>query len=441
MSWKELWWKDEKWHVNGPDSSFNVMELARRVCTMKNIDAICEEALEFGKREGENPSERMSFLSHDEKDMWRRTDQLKGKTGKTKGTIRFSFPKNKHQAKSARGGPRYGISVPLAGGAGRIIEVVVHEICHVIHLSRFNEAHINGKRRPHDLVFNRIFLKVMQPIMGLKESETNPFKMGYSVGRGYAPSRKIEKMLEKQIKENGDAKIMDLFKHPYKSVVPKVKKKSMPTGWINHLADYVNSRAGYYFGEETKEEILEEYDDALVQMISKPRNEGGFVDVLKHKIPVPEGLVDLVCKCLDEIDYWLDYEANVDSFGEYNPYKGYQKTVDKGSDWFLKWRSEYDAPPKNDPVGDFIADPQLKQYGKVVLHDKDKKGQPVEAGTLIQFCAKECYDPNGRRERVKKMIELLDIHLKDTDIKRGILIQSWKTAKKYPQPCLLVFDK
>ena len=435
-----VWWKDEKWHVNGPDSSFNVMELARRVCTMNNIEKICAEALEFGKREGEGPSERMSFLSNDESDMWKRTDQLKGKTGKTKGTIRFSFPKNKHWAKSARGGPRYGISVPLAGGAGRIIEVVVHEICHVIHLSRYNEAHINGKRRPHDLVFNRIFLKVMQPIMGLKESETNPFKMGYSDGRGYAPSRKIEKMLEKQIK-NGEGKIMDLFKHPYKSVIPKVKKKSMPTGWINHLADYINYRTGCYFSEETLDQIHEEYDDDLLQMVKEPKKQGGLVDVLKHKIEIPEKLVELVCKCLDELVYAYEYEADAEYGWGTSRYTGYLKTVQKGVRWWNNWESEYNAPPKNDPVGDFIADPQLKQYGKVVLHDKDKKGQPVEAGTLIQFCAKECYDPNGRRERVKKMIELLDNHLKDTDIKRGILLQSWKTAKKYPQPCLLVFDK
>ena len=160
----------------GPDPrvgpAMNVMELARKICTMdktKMYRIVHEAYGRFAKREGEGSRKNYGI---DEAMMWTKTDQYyTGKRTIKHGTITFSRPKDWLSIKGARGGPSYGITVPLAGGAGRLIEVIVHEITHVIHLSRYKSSIVNGKRRPHDLVFNRIFLKLMKPIMGLKESK------------------------------------------------------------------------------------------------------------------------------------------------------------------------------------------------------------------------------------------------------------------------------
>ena len=89
---------------------------------------IVHEAYEFAKRKAGVAAK----CSIDEAMMWTKTDQYY--TGKR--TIKRSGSGSADQRdwlsiKGARGGPSYGITVPLAGGAGRLIEVIVHEITHM----------------------------------------------------------------------------------------------------------------------------------------------------------------------------------------------------------------------------------------------------------------------------------------------------------------------
>jgi len=343
------WIKDEKWLYplntgtykemvafhkgEGPDPrvgpAMNVMELARKICTMDKTKMyrIVHEAYEFAKREGEGGRKNYGI---DEADMWTKTDQYyTGKRKMKNGTIRFSRPKDWKTAKSARGGPSYGITVPLAGGAGRLIEVIVHEITHVIHLSRYKSSILNGKRRPHDLVFNRILLKLMKPIMGLKESETNPFNMGYSVGKGYAPSRKIERMICQKVKAR-DEKVMRLFKYEWKG--KPTKKPRMPTGWIPHMTDYINGNFDCYWSDEVHNEITDGHPDELIQIIAKPKEAGHLIDILKGNTPMPEGLPELINSVLEEIEYCYDHESEYERC-----YISYSNTVNKGYIWFNNW--------------------------------------------------------------------------------------------------------
>ena len=344
------WIKDEKWLYplntgtwkemtdfhkgEGPDPrvgpAMNVMELARKICTMDKMKMyrIVHEAYEFAKREGEGGRKNYGI---DEADMWTKTDQYyTGKRTIKHGTIRFSRPKDWKSARGARGGPSYGITVPLCGGAGRLIEVIVHEITHVIHLSRYKSSIINGKRRPHDLVFNRIFLKLMKPIMGLKESETNPFNMGYSVGKGYAPSRKIERMLNQMVKDR-DEKIMRLFKYQWGGKPTKKRSNRIPRGWINHVMYYINGNCYCYYSEEAHEQIVSAFPE-LIHLIANPKDDNCLIDMLKGKAKMPDDLPLLIERCIDEIVYSYEYESEYDSC-----YNGYIKTVESGHSWFINW--------------------------------------------------------------------------------------------------------
>jgi len=98
----------------------------------------------------------------------------------------------------------------------------------VAHLSQVRAARINDKRRPHDLMFNIIQWQMAKNFWGY---DVHPYTAGYSVGRGYAPSRHLEKWLNEKLKE-GDPKVMKwltMEAPPEKEV--KEKTSTRPPKW------------------------------------------------------------------------------------------------------------------------------------------------------------------------------------------------------------------
>jgi len=225
------WYDNDKYklrHPANPDQRINIMDFARHVCMNTDIGAIAHEAFEYATREGERPSYRTrtnqkhiaTVTNGCARDLWRKTDRTQGRQSikrvRQRGSIRIQFAKDA-RTKSARGGPRYGITMSVNGDEGeataRALKVLLHEMIHVFQLTHYKEHHgRNGKRRPHDIMFNRMMLKLMQPWFGLTEKECNPFNMGYASNKGYGPSRKVQRIIESKLNNNEALRINKWFK-------------------------------------------------------------------------------------------------------------------------------------------------------------------------------------------------------------------------------------
>ena len=228
---KKTWYDTEKFmlkHPARPNESLNIMDLTRHICTKTDMDAIAKEACEFGVREGENPKKGASSYNYRipanttpnqaAHRLWFNTDKTEGRhkmNGRgVKGSLRIQYSKDA-QHKSARASPSHGITMSVcgdkAGATGRAIKVLLHEMIHVFQLSAYKEhTGRNGKRRPHDLMFNRMMLKLMQPWFNLTEKECNPFNMDYAGNKGYGPSRKVQRIIERKLLA-GDKLGLDIF--------------------------------------------------------------------------------------------------------------------------------------------------------------------------------------------------------------------------------------
>ncbi len=206
-----VWMNDKKWiwrHPTDEGLEINLMSVAKSICLTMDVDAICNEAEAWVRKKGvEVKPKGPSYIFSSNKRMervWTRTNDFKGKIKVRQGGIVLKRKGNN----SARGGTSYGIS--LSGTDACCVDTIIHEFAHVVHLYRYNASTVNGKRRPHDLLYNRIMLKMMQAYCGIPESQTNPIALGWSIGNGYAPTRKIEKIYEEMVKSK-DPKVMRWF--------------------------------------------------------------------------------------------------------------------------------------------------------------------------------------------------------------------------------------
>ena len=211
---------DEKWVWKHPteDLEINLMSFVKSICLTMDVNTICREAEEWVKargvevrRKGWNWNRRHPIHGRDDtanlklKAMWERTDRCKGELRNGQGGIVL----HRRGRNSGRGGPQYGIS--LSGTNACCMDTIIHEIAHVVHLHMFHASSVNGVRRCHDLLYNRIMLKMMQAYCGLSEMDCAPGRWGWSIGSGYAPTRKIDKVHEEMVKAQ-DPKIMRWFK-------------------------------------------------------------------------------------------------------------------------------------------------------------------------------------------------------------------------------------
>ena len=116
---------------------------------------------------------------------------------------------------------------------GWVVETLFHELSHKAH-DHYVTPVINGKRRPHDWLFNRIMLGAMNEVMKKKTHELNPYAWGWSIGAGYAPTKKandimtelfnnLEKLPKKYAKFVQDAPIVEPKPEPTEEEILKKK--------------------------------------------------------------------------------------------------------------------------------------------------------------------------------------------------------------------------
>ena len=180
------WIHDERYNLHG----MNVMLAAEKMCKSSHwLDAL-NAAREYRGNGCKNDCQTAALL-------WKRTAESKGSCGDA--GIRFRKNGKDGWQTSGKGGPRYGVTVSARRSASRggVLETMLHEIVHVVHLSDMRAPIVSGVRRPHDMDFNIILCHMAKSLWGFPFT---PEQAGYSVGKGYRPSRRLEEWMHNQIK-------------------------------------------------------------------------------------------------------------------------------------------------------------------------------------------------------------------------------------------------
>jgi hypothetical protein len=188
---KRSWMRDKRYVHAVWTREFNMMEIAEKMCASKKWNSVVQKALD----DTGVSMWRSSTANRTMKDLWDRTMKAKGKRGTT-GAIRIS--RGSWGNATGRGGDWYGVTMKTSDLMADNLVTLLHELCHVAHLSQVSASEVNGKRRPHDLTFNLIMCRMAKAFWGY---DFHPFEAGYSVGRGYAPTFHLEKWLDAQLKE------------------------------------------------------------------------------------------------------------------------------------------------------------------------------------------------------------------------------------------------
>ena len=435
---KTNWIDNEKYLVAGPNgSAMNAMKLARRVCKIRNLDALMKDAYEGGCREDAHDGARsMSAYgaSRSAEMIWSRTDELKG-AHRVDGrvammTIRLSKPKNNSRGKGAHANRRRGISVYLAGDAARIIEVIIHELTHIFHLNACSDTRVAGKRRPHCYTFNRLMLLITDKIIGLTEKQKNPFTHGYRISAGYAPSRALEKIIEQKIADR-EEKVMRLFDEKMPEPKPgKPKKPRFPRGGMNKIETLWT-----IYDRDWGTEL---HDDVLARVSNKMRPEE-FAKMSNEERDAFWAVFndteqDDHCWETEFMDYqWSESKEN-----------RIQAQFDAVREWFTQPVvadilmddllthgppvKEEPAPVSTNRVS--ITPPDFLHHGSVVASEHEDADPRVSK--LVEFKSHSLNDLDA-------MVRILRNWAKENGMVTGILIQSEASRKAgWPVPCMLV---
>lgn len=133
-------------------------------------------------------------------DLWERTEAQVGRRPDKDQGVRIIKQGHKLRAGFAciHGDDCCGITLRIPAttvslrGAGYLVETALHEVAHIAHLGRFNLSYVNGRARPHCLTYNVVLTEMAARIWGYT---VDPVSAGWSVGRGYAPSKALDKWL------------------------------------------------------------------------------------------------------------------------------------------------------------------------------------------------------------------------------------------------------
>jgi len=187
--------------AEGKGYSFNVMEVAERMCKSSKWDEAVNVACDYRKRNRVTQGAAANKTDR----LWARTMGARGEMG-VRGAIRIQRGQQFGSYNSGSGGAFYGVTITVAShpNLGDLLMTLLHEITHYVHLGLMKEERINGKRRPHGMDFNLIQGRMAQAFWGYK---FHPYQAGYSVGRGYAPSRHLASWLRTEIK-NRNPRVM-----------------------------------------------------------------------------------------------------------------------------------------------------------------------------------------------------------------------------------------
>ena len=306
------WYDNQKYIVNGPegtDVGLNVMTLLRDISKM-DLDSIVKEAVEYTKREGEPVGSKIVSPIVRLSDVWRKTDLKRGKHKEDGQGIRGTFRLKYGHSNSARAGPQYGLTQSFTENtpAHEAINVAFHEAVHIIQLGQYQSPVINGKRRPHSLLYNRIYLKLVQKVVGLKEEQCNPYKMGYNIANGYAPTRKLYPIIKAKI-EARESKVMSLFKD--KAVVKIPRKTDPMKGHLRRMAIMAQKCDAGHGGDD-----WHEYDFPQFAHLCW-RSEGArmFRSIIQHKSAShltsdEHEFAGVIWDYLIDGDYWGKWESN-----------------------------------------------------------------------------------------------------------------------------------
>ena len=262
------WIENKKYIKEWNGHQVNMMRVAKDVCLKVKWNEIVDEVQSINTL-SQRPARMKSYgynPSHNATHLWEKTERL-GKIGNlhgSKGTIRLGG-----NSQGGYGGPSYGVSVGMGGDFIGTLETLIHEITHVIHLSAFYEPTINGKRRPHDWVFNAIMLRAMKGYFGLNKSQLKPRCMGWSVGNGYAPSRQIERIFRKRWVSLEDVP-KRLTKH-FNKDIPQVKVKKVLTD------------------EQKDKKIVGGFRRTLTSCLKGMNNYSGYHDVMADEWNIADG--------------------------------------------------------------------------------------------------------------------------------------------------------
>jgi len=181
-----LWVRDNKYDLHG----MNVMLAAEKMCKSPHwLDALNQARghCKVSERHECNLAAKL----------WMRTMASEGKCGDA--GIRFRIRDMEGWHCSGRGGPRYGVTVSArrSTSRGSLLMTMLHEVAHVVHLSDMKTPVVNGVRRPHGMDFNLIMCHMAKMMWGFP---LTPAQAGYSTGKGYSPSRRLEEWLHSEIK-------------------------------------------------------------------------------------------------------------------------------------------------------------------------------------------------------------------------------------------------
>lgn len=432
------WIDNEKYLSTAPCETYavNMMRLVKDIFTKPDWDAIAEEAHAFAVREGENPRRKMGGRPSYIMDMmWFNTNKDKGQTRNVRGPHIVVKRNNTNYAKSASASPqRYSLHVGAKTASLLYwdIETALHEAIHVAQNYSYICARIGGKRRPHDLMFNRMMLMLAKPYLGLTKKECNPFNMGYSVGRGYAPTEALRPIIKAMIA--GERRFP---KRILKHSVP-IEAKEEPSE-----------------EEKAKEEAKKQTANAKRQLkaIIKRNSEVGgddcFIDELEEMDDLPDcwrEATEQVCnKLLDNdmhISCLTDNEAKFfewihdDAYDEWNPYNWDSAMTSPARERgltamyaYINREIEEPAVEEEQSVMDF------SEVGTIHVH-KDwtpkKTSTPEHTSTVIQFV------PHAEKT-VENMLAVLDAGLVDSPHTRSRLVDGWWYEERgWPVPCIIM---
>ena len=311
--------KTKKWHDHDyfvrkhphSDAWINLMVFCRTLFMMRGLDKIVDDAVAYANDWGENVKKK-SFPSHTAegklRQILRNTEKaLKKKKGVPVMKEWGHYGPTIRLPKSGGGGcasPDYGMTVR---GARNCIGVAIHEMAHIIHLVKVNEYRQNGKRRPHDICYNRIMLMVAKKLFKLTDDEmtTHPVDAGYGVGRGYAPTHKtMYPAINKLIKDE-DPRIMRFFT----AERPAEKKTREPNRnlWLIHLDKWTNHQLDAYFPERLSDGIYDmEINGEMQYELQYPIGWEELRDKIKAGEKLDEIELHMIDNYVDEYDYWHD---------------------------------------------------------------------------------------------------------------------------------------
>ena len=340
--------KTKKWHDHDywvrkhpkADAWINLMTFIRSVMMMRGIDTIVEDAVRYANERGERARLKYSRAHAQSQERMRyclkETEKAVKKGGPTslkaqRYTVRLYAPAKGYR-RSGRGGP-IGFTTNIGAGPdlpNEVTTVMLHELTHMIHLTSVHEISVNGKRRPHDICYNRIQLKLFQKVFNLTEKDliTHPKTHGYSVGNGYAPTKSALKILNK-LYDNQDPRVMKWFTAEQPVVKEKKKRGPSKTAWLNTMTKVICEGLAYW-PDDTEE--LNVFIGHHWRNVIRPKIEAG--------IKLTEDELETLASTVDEVEFRLEDEQEnnywYDGGGSTTKYNGRINTMNAGYRWWLE---------------------------------------------------------------------------------------------------------